>query len=50
MKWLLLTIFVSAQPTEPPGNSIAAYATYKECEEALISINDIDEAINDNKF
>ena len=49
MKWLLLTIFVSAQPTEPPGKSIEAYATYKECEEALISINDIDEAINGNK-
>ena len=45
----MLTIFISSQPTEPPGNSIEAYATYKECEEALISINDIDEAINGNK-
>ena len=49
MKWLLLTIFISAEPNTPPGNSIKEYATYKECEEALIAINDIDETINGNK-
>ena len=49
MKWLLLTIFISAEPNTPPGNSINEYATYKECEEALIKRNNIDEAINGNK-
>ena len=49
MKWLLLTIFISAEPNVPPGNSIKAYDSYKECEEALITINDIDETINGNK-
>ena len=46
MKWLLLTIFISAEPNTPPGNSINAYDSYKECEEALIKRNNIDEAIN----
>ena len=49
MKWLLLTIFISAEPNKPPGNSIKAYDSYKECEEALITINNIDETINGNK-
>ena len=49
MKWLLLTIFISAEPNAPPGNSINAYDSYKECEEELIKRNDIDEAINGNK-
>ena len=49
MKWLLLTIFISAEPNTPPGNSIKAYDSYKECEEALITINNIDETINGNK-
>ena len=49
MKWLLLTIFISAEPNTPPGNSINAYDSYKECEEELIKRNDTDEAINGNK-
>ena len=49
MKWLLLTIFISTEPNTPPGNSINEYDSYKECEEALIKRNNIDEAINGNK-
>ena len=49
MKWLLLTIFISAESNTPPGNSINEFNSYKECEEALIKRNNIDEAINGNK-
>ena len=49
MKWLLLTIFISAEANTPPGNSINEYDSYKECEEALIKRNNIDEAINGNQ-
>ena len=49
MKRLLITIFISAEHNVQQGNSIKEYGTYKECEEALITINDIDEAINGNK-
>ena len=45
MKRLLITIFISAEHNVQQGNSIKEYGTYKECEEALITINDIDEAI-----
>ena len=46
MEWLLLTIFISAEPNTPPGNSINEFNSYKECEEALIKRNNIDEAIS----
>ena len=49
MKWLLLTIFVSAQPAQPPGNSIREYNSYEECQKELIKISDIEEVINGNK-
>ena len=49
MKWLLLTIFFSAHPNDPPGNSIKEYDNFKECEEALIKGNAIENAINGNK-